>query len=198
MHLRESHQGSRYREGEDESTRQDRHDGLGQTGLPHTSPRIPYHGPRKPTRKGKVLTNAGLRRQDWHDTGHSRYDPKSRNRPVPPCERDESDTRAGAPRTEGEHVQYDPSSGWPSPSRPLKARACTCGPARSASETRRNSIHSCSWTIFATMFRRITSPASHRHPHRGIETITYVLAGTVEHGDGMGNRGPMRPATCSG
>src|SRR3974377_2259412 len=28
------------------------------------------------------------------------------------------------------------------------------------------------------------------HPHRGIETITYVLAGTVEHGDSMGNQGP--------
>lgn len=27
------------------------------------------------------------------------------------------------------------------------------------------------------------------HPHRGIETITYVLAGEVEHGDSMGNRG---------
>ncbi|MCC6729931.1 MAG: pirin family protein [Chthonomonadales bacterium] len=27
------------------------------------------------------------------------------------------------------------------------------------------------------------------HPHRGIETITYVLAGSVEHGDSMGNRG---------
>jgi redox-sensitive bicupin YhaK (pirin superfamily) len=27
------------------------------------------------------------------------------------------------------------------------------------------------------------------HPHRGIETITYVLAGTVVHGDSMGNRG---------
>lgn len=27
------------------------------------------------------------------------------------------------------------------------------------------------------------------HPHRGIETITYVLAGTVEHGDSMGNNG---------
>ncbi len=29
------------------------------------------------------------------------------------------------------------------------------------------------------------------HPHRGIETITYVLAGTVEHGDSLGNRGAM-------
>jgi redox-sensitive bicupin YhaK (pirin superfamily) len=27
------------------------------------------------------------------------------------------------------------------------------------------------------------------HPHRGIETITYVLAGSVEHRDSMGNRG---------
>lgn len=27
------------------------------------------------------------------------------------------------------------------------------------------------------------------HPHRGIETITYVLQGDVEHGDSMGNRG---------
>src|SRR5256714_12953238 len=29
------------------------------------------------------------------------------------------------------------------------------------------------------------------HPHRGIETITYVLARTVEHGDSMGNRGAI-------
>jgi quercetin 2,3-dioxygenase len=29
------------------------------------------------------------------------------------------------------------------------------------------------------------------HPHRGIETITYVLAGTVEHGDSIGNRGSI-------
>jgi redox-sensitive bicupin YhaK (pirin superfamily) len=29
------------------------------------------------------------------------------------------------------------------------------------------------------------------HPHRGIETVTYVLAGTVEHGDSLGNRGKL-------
>jgi redox-sensitive bicupin YhaK (pirin superfamily) len=29
------------------------------------------------------------------------------------------------------------------------------------------------------------------HPHRGIETITYVLAGSVEHGDSLGNQGKM-------
>jgi len=27
------------------------------------------------------------------------------------------------------------------------------------------------------------------HPHRGIETVTYMLAGEVEHGDSLGNKG---------
>ncbi len=30
-------------------------------------------------------------------------------------------------------------------------------------------------------------------PHRGIETITYVLAGTVEHSDSLGNKGAISP-----
>jgi len=29
------------------------------------------------------------------------------------------------------------------------------------------------------------------HPHRGIETITYILAGNVEHGDSLGNQGVL-------
>jgi len=29
------------------------------------------------------------------------------------------------------------------------------------------------------------------HPHRGIETITYVLSGSVQHGDSLGNRGSL-------
>lgn len=29
------------------------------------------------------------------------------------------------------------------------------------------------------------------HPHRGIETITYILRGKVEHGDSMGNKGTI-------
>src|SRR5262245_56632678 len=31
------------------------------------------------------------------------------------------------------------------------------------------------------------------HPHRGIETITYLIDGEVEHGDSMGNRGIIAP-----
>jgi len=31
------------------------------------------------------------------------------------------------------------------------------------------------------------------HPHRGIETITYMIRGTAEHGDSMGNRGVIGP-----
>jgi len=31
------------------------------------------------------------------------------------------------------------------------------------------------------------------HPHRGIETITYVLAGAVAHGDSLGNEGVIGP-----
>ncbi len=31
------------------------------------------------------------------------------------------------------------------------------------------------------------------HPHRGIETITYMLDGKVEHGDSMGNEGVIGP-----
>ena len=30
------------------------------------------------------------------------------------------------------------------------------------------------------------------HPHRGIETVTYVLAGSIEHGDSLGNQGSLR------
>lgn len=31
------------------------------------------------------------------------------------------------------------------------------------------------------------------HPHRGIETVTYLLAGKVAHGDSMGNKGVIGP-----
>ncbi|NLE02114.1 MAG: pirin family protein [Fibrobacter sp.] len=34
------------------------------------------------------------------------------------------------------------------------------------------------------------------HPHRGIETVTYLLSGTIEHGDNMGNKGVIMPGEC--
>jgi redox-sensitive bicupin YhaK (pirin superfamily) len=36
------------------------------------------------------------------------------------------------------------------------------------------------------------------HPHRRIESITYVLAGSVEHGDSVGKKGEMTAATRNG
>jgi hypothetical protein len=36
------------------------------------------------------------------------------------------------------------------------------------------------------------------HPHHGIETITYVLKGDVEHGDSMGARGSYLQRMCNG
>ena len=37
------------------------------------------------------------------------------------------------------------------------------------------------------------------HPHRGIETVTYMLEGNVNHRDSLGNAGrDRRRATCSG
>jgi len=40
---------------------------------------------------------------------------------------------------------------------------------------------------------RFYSPGFPWHPHRGIETITYVLHGKVEHGDSMKNAGVINP-----
>ena len=34
------------------------------------------------------------------------------------------------------------------------------------------------------------------HPHRGIETITYLIKGEIEHGDSMGNKGIIRSGQC--
>ncbi len=34
------------------------------------------------------------------------------------------------------------------------------------------------------------------HPHRGIETITYLITGDIEHGDSLGNRGSILDGQC--
>jgi quercetin 2,3-dioxygenase len=34
------------------------------------------------------------------------------------------------------------------------------------------------------------------HPHRGIETVTYLLKGEIEHGDSLGNKGIIRDLQC--
>lgn len=34
------------------------------------------------------------------------------------------------------------------------------------------------------------------HPHRGIETITYLIRGDIEHGDSLGNHGSIQDGDC--
>ena len=34
------------------------------------------------------------------------------------------------------------------------------------------------------------------HPHRGIETVTYLIAGDIEHGDSLGNKGHILNGGC--
>ena len=34
------------------------------------------------------------------------------------------------------------------------------------------------------------------HPHRGIETITYLIQGDIEHGDSLGNKGSILNGEC--
>src|SRR5690606_24322361 len=34
------------------------------------------------------------------------------------------------------------------------------------------------------------------HPHRGIETVTYLVKGEIEHGDSLGNKGVIGDLQC--
>ncbi|UZT81742.1 pirin family protein [Caproicibacterium sp. BJN0003] len=34
------------------------------------------------------------------------------------------------------------------------------------------------------------------HPHRGIETITYLISGRIDHEDSLGNKGTIHPGEC--
>jgi quercetin 2,3-dioxygenase len=46
-----------------------------------------------------------------------------------------------------------------------------------------------------------TNPADYEkgfpwHPHRGMETITYLMSGKIEHGDSLGNEGAILDGSC--
>ena len=34
------------------------------------------------------------------------------------------------------------------------------------------------------------------HPHRGIQTVTYLIKGLIEHSDSLGNKGEIRDGSC--
>src|SRR5690554_8220399 len=34
------------------------------------------------------------------------------------------------------------------------------------------------------------------HPHRGIETVTYLIEGVIDHNDSLGNEGTIGPLQC--
>ena len=83
-----------------------------------------------------------------------------------------------------------PSGACPAPSPRSKARAFTCAVRLDSAKPPR-SIRSCCSTTFEATYPEEYLAGFPWHPHRGIETITYVLAGTVEHGDSLGNRGAI-------
>ena len=56
-------------------------------------------------------------------------------------------------------------------------------------------IRSCCWTNSAPTAPRITSPVSPSHPHRGFETVTYMLDGRMRHKDNHGNEGLLVPGS---
>ena len=88
------------------------------------------------------------------------------------------------------HVHSASQADRRSPSPPWKAPASSCaGPSASATPSEFDPF------LLFDDFRN-DRPDDYLagfpwHPHRGIETITYVLAGTVEHGDSLGNRGKL-------
>ena len=60
------------------------------------------------------------------------------------------------------------------------------------------SIPSCSSTTSDSENRADYLPGFPMHPHRGIETVTYLLAGEVSTGTAWATRAPSARATCSG
>jgi hypothetical protein len=83
------------------------------------------------------------------------------------------------------------------PSIPLPtARASSCA-AASARASSRATIRSSCWTSSIPTIRGLPRRLP-SHPHRGFETVTYMLDGHMQHKDNHGNPATSGLATCNG
>ena len=84
--------------------------------------------------------------------------------------------------------------GWCRACRRATARASSSR-ASSARDAWPRSIRSCCLTRFRSDAGADYIAGFPDHPHRGFETVTYVLAGRMRHGDNNGNSGLLEPGS---
>jgi redox-sensitive bicupin YhaK (pirin superfamily) len=56
----------------------------------------------------------------------------------------------------------------------------------------------CDWTRWADGCGAGEAKGAPDHPHRGFETVTYMLSGEMEHKDSSGRAGGFDQVTCNG